>query len=136
MGLGARLDDRMKEVGLTQSELARRVRVTQGAISQLISGSSQGSKYLHKIARELGTTPAYLTGEVDDPEQDAPESPPLTPDEAKMLTGWRLLSAEDRRALDRIMNTMVGPKTLHAPAEGFRAKGGSDSQARSDGGAA
>lgn len=62
-----RLTRLMKARGLSQSELARRVSVTQQTIGKLANGSSSSSTHLHKIARELGTTPAYLTGETDDP---------------------------------------------------------------------
>lgn len=56
----------MSEKNLSQSGLARRVGVTQTTIRKLLSGG-YGSKHLHRIARELETTPAYLTGETDDP---------------------------------------------------------------------
>lgn len=62
----------LAERGLSQSELARRVGVTQGAIAKVISKNPGGSSHLHKIAHELGTTPAYLTGETDDPNLGAP----------------------------------------------------------------
>jgi transcriptional regulator with XRE-family HTH domain len=61
---------------MSQSELARRVKVTQGAIAKIVSNNPGGSSHIHKIARELGTTPAYLTGETDDPDEDAPPPPP------------------------------------------------------------
>lgn len=62
--------------GLSQSELARRVGVSQASIYRLASGEAYGSKHLHRIARELGTTPAYLTGEIDDPDEGAPPPAP------------------------------------------------------------
>ena len=61
----------MDAAGLSQSELARRIQVTQGAIAKIASSNPGGSSHLHKIARELGTTPAYLTGETDDPSAGA-----------------------------------------------------------------
>jgi transcriptional regulator with XRE-family HTH domain len=66
----------MNRRGFSQSELGRRVGVSQSAIHNLLSGEAYGSKHLHRIARELGTTPAYLTGEVDDPDEGAPPPPP------------------------------------------------------------
>ncbi|BCA60226.1 S24 family peptidase [Sphingomonas sp. HMP6] len=63
--------DRVREMldacGLSQSKLARRVNVTQGAIAKIVSNNPGGSAHLHKIARALGTTSEYLTGETDDP---------------------------------------------------------------------
>lgn len=67
----------MDAVGLTQSGLARRVGVTQGAIAKIAKNNPNGSSYLHKIAQVLETTPAYLTGETDDPNEGAP--PPSPP---------------------------------------------------------
>jgi transcriptional regulator with XRE-family HTH domain len=75
----ARLKARMAERKLSQSELARRVGVSQASIFRLVKGEAYGSKHLHRIARELGTTPAYLAGETDDPDLDAPPPPPPAP---------------------------------------------------------
>lgn len=61
----ARLRFLLKERNITQSELARRVGISQAAINKLSRGKGLGSKYLHKIAEELGTTPGYLTGTSD-----------------------------------------------------------------------
>jgi phage repressor protein C with HTH and peptisase S24 domain len=72
---GERLKQRMIEAGLSQSELARRVGISQTAINKLVLGGSGGSRHLHTIARELGTTPAYLTGETDDPSEGAVPAP-------------------------------------------------------------
>ncbi len=63
---------RLEAVGLSQSELARRVGVAQATIAKLAIGESAGSKHLHRIAQELRTTPAYLTGQIDDPDEHAP----------------------------------------------------------------
>lgn len=71
MTIGERIDERLKALGLSQSELARRVGVSQATIAGLITGRSSGSKHLHAIARELRTTPQYLTGETDDPTEGA-----------------------------------------------------------------
>jgi phage repressor protein C with HTH and peptisase S24 domain len=66
--VGDRITSRLLAVGLSQAELARRVGVTQPAINHLIKRGSGGSAHLHKIARELETTPEYLSGESDDPQ--------------------------------------------------------------------
>lgn len=62
-----RLEALMTERGISQSELARRVGVSATSIWKLLNEPSQGSKHLHKIARELGTTPEYLDDETDEP---------------------------------------------------------------------
>lgn len=63
---GDRLAELMRELGLGQTELARRVGVSQATIWKLIKEPSQGSKHTHKIARELNTSPEYLMGETED----------------------------------------------------------------------
>jgi phage repressor protein C with HTH and peptisase S24 domain len=65
----------MKGTGLSQSELARRVGVNQSTINGLVKGEQRSSTHLHKIARELGTSIAYLEGETDDPAIDAARLP-------------------------------------------------------------
>ncbi len=42
-----------------------------------MSGKAYGSAHLHRIARELGTTAAYLDGETDDASEGAAPSPTL-----------------------------------------------------------
>lgn len=105
-----RLKELMELRGLSQSELGRRVGVSQATIYKLLVGESFGTRHLHKIARELLTTPAYLAGEIDDPDEGAPPPPPaaqyqavtlqvLLPGEealAEMFEG--LLEAMDRSA--------------------------------------
>lgn len=75
MKLGERIAARMAELDVGQSELARRVGVSQQAIGKLVNGSSETSRYLHLIARELQTTPQYLVGETDDPSEGALPAP-------------------------------------------------------------
>lgn len=68
----------MGERHLSQAELARRVGVAQPTIAKLLGGTSQGSKHIHAIARELRTTPAFLMGETEDPEENALPLPTAT----------------------------------------------------------
>ena len=75
MVIGARILDRLKTLGLTQTELARRVGMSQGSIANLIAGRSAGSRHLHSIARELETTVDFLTGRIDDPSEGAVAPP-------------------------------------------------------------
>ncbi len=72
MSLSERLQERLSAQSISQSELARRIGIAQATVANLLSGKSQGSKYIERIARELGTTAAYLTGEVDDLDFGAP----------------------------------------------------------------
>ena len=65
----------MTAMGLNQTQLAQRVGITQGAIAKIVSTSPSGSSHLHRIARALGTTADYLTGEIDDPSEGAVPAP-------------------------------------------------------------
>lgn len=67
--VGQRIDERLRKLKLSQSELARRVGISQPTINALIHGDNATSKHLHRIAAELATSPAWLAGETDD---DAP----------------------------------------------------------------
>jgi phage repressor protein C with HTH and peptisase S24 domain len=67
MTLGARIEERLSELGLSQSELARRAELPQSTINSLIRKGRRSSPHLMRIARELLTTPEYLTGDSDDP---------------------------------------------------------------------
>jgi len=73
-----RLVARMSELGLSQSELGRRVGVSQATIAKLAQGKSYGSSHLHAIARELHTTPGFLLGESSDPSETASALPSPT----------------------------------------------------------
>ncbi|GAA3254727.1 helix-turn-helix domain-containing protein [Sphingomonas yabuuchiae] len=73
--IGERILLRLSALGKSQSWLARQVGITQPAINGLIRGTSRSSAHLHKIARALLTSPEYLTGEIDDPDENA--APPL-----------------------------------------------------------
>lgn len=73
MSIGARIREKLDALGINQTELARRVGVSQPTINALIRGENSGSKHLHRIAAELETSPAWLAGETDD---DVPVSTP------------------------------------------------------------
>lgn len=63
-----RLAKLLEERGIAQAELARRVGVTSTAINHLLKRGTGGSKHIHQIARELHTSPEYLTGETNNPD--------------------------------------------------------------------
>lgn len=82
-----RLRERMNALQMSQSELARRVGISQASIYHLVSGGGQGSKHLHRIARELETTVAYLEGEIADPDQGAaPPQPGRAADQLDLVS--------------------------------------------------
>ncbi|HWJ69145.1 MAG TPA: helix-turn-helix domain-containing protein [Sphingobium sp.] len=71
MTTGERIAERRASANLSQSELARRAGVSQATIAKLEKGISTSSSHLHRIARELGTSTAYLAMEADDPAEGA-----------------------------------------------------------------
>ncbi len=105
--IGERISARLTALGMSQSELARRVGVTQGSVAQLISGRSKSSAHLHKIARELKTTPAFLSGETDDDQSEQPDYH-LTGEEVLLLEKLRMLSDEDRKMVMQITKKLSG----------------------------
>lgn len=116
----------MRALGLTQAELARRVGVAQPTIFGLINSNKIGSKHLHRIARELETTSAFLSGETEDPESDVPDSPELSRDEVVWVEYWRALDGEGRDAMVRVVRLLTGRggsgTTVHAPAVRYEAE--------------
>lgn len=78
MSIGDRIKERLGALGISQAELARRVKVAQPTINALINGNAEGSKHLHRIAAELETSPAWLVGETDDPAPVAPRISAMT----------------------------------------------------------
>jgi len=76
MTIGDRIEARRVELGIkSQSALARRVGMRQSTLNGLIRKPYRWSPYLTKIARELQTTVEYLSGETDDPDDNAPPAP-------------------------------------------------------------
>ena len=96
MRTGERIAKLRQALGLSQTQLAVQAGVSQPTIGKLESGISSGSSHLHKIARVLQTTPAYLVGETDDPDQDAPPPPPPAVITARLEV---TLGSEDALAL-------------------------------------
>jgi transcriptional regulator with XRE-family HTH domain len=126
MTIGTRVKDLMVERGLSQAELARRVGLTQPAIFALITRNKTGSKNLHRIARELGTTPAYLEGETDDPDADAPDPPAFKPEHFRLIEYYEALGPVEQTALLTIAASMAGERPagqLQAPAAQYQAGG-------------
>ncbi|WP_294266442.1 S24 family peptidase [uncultured Sphingomonas sp.] len=105
----------MAEKGLSQTALARRVGVTQGAIAKIAGSNPGGSRYLHIIARELGTTAAYLTGETDDPSEGAVPAPTVQ-DIAEHLDLVEVVSIDANYGMGgTFLGSEVEEKVLHFP---------------------
>lgn len=114
--IGARIDERLRAAGLSQSELARRVKLRQSTISGLIKGEQRSTTHLHKIARELGTTPAYLEGETEDPQADAPSSPELSHEQRDLVELFAGIGAKERGALTLLARAIAAKAPPPPPA--------------------
>lgn len=55
---------RREQLGLSQSEMARRIGVTQAAVNKIESGRVARSRHLGRIARELGLDPREIDDEL------------------------------------------------------------------------
>ena len=102
--LGERIEAMMVQKGWKQQDLAEAVGMKQPTIHALINTPGRGSKKLHLIAKALGTTTDYLTGETNDPAGHTalPPSPPPPATMIKMdvaLPNAELLSAAFRSCL-------------------------------------
>ena len=117
MSLGARIEQRRQAVGISQAELARRVGVRQSTLNSLIRGDSRTSRSLLKIARELQTTAAFLTGETDDP---AGEGPQLSSASNEMLGLFERLAPADQKALLQLARSLSKcmANQTHNPGQG------------------
>lgn len=106
MSMGDRILQRLTALGMSQAELARRVGVTQPTINGLIRGGARSSAHLHKIARVLQTTPAFLSEETDDDSADISEFD-LSATEHEWVELLRALSPKDRSAVMQIVRSIA-----------------------------
>jgi transcriptional regulator with XRE-family HTH domain len=95
--VGNRLEERRKELGLSQKELAQRAGTTQPTLSALESGKSKETNFIARLAQQLGVHALWLeTGQgprlVSDPIQEIPK-----------------LSAAEQEILD-LMQFLTGPQ--------------------------
>lgn len=72
MIIGDRIRQLIAERGTSQAALARNIGVSSQAVSKMVLGGTTDSPKLYQIAKFLGTTPEYLTGETDDPSSPPP----------------------------------------------------------------
>jgi transcriptional regulator with XRE-family HTH domain len=113
MNVGERIRQRLADLSMSQSELARRVGINQSTVAALLTGRSRSSSHLHLIARALSTTTAYLVGETDDPDENAPP-PPSAPVIHHVMMAVALPS---ERALARMFEGLLRSMDLSAPVD-------------------
>jgi phage repressor protein C with HTH and peptisase S24 domain len=73
--IGDRVRLAMAKADVDQAELAEGVGCTQSAISQILVGTTQRSRFLPDIAQYLGVSLKWLKGETDDPEEGRVQLP-------------------------------------------------------------
>jgi transcriptional regulator with XRE-family HTH domain len=103
--VGKRLRQARTAASLTQGQLAKRIGVSRGVISQWETGliESIGASHLAACARVLGVTLDWLLTETPAVEETA--APDYAkPDDAELLNAWALLTASQRqRYLEQIV---------------------------------
>lgn len=72
--VGRRVNMRMWDRHVTQTAIAPKLGISQSVMARKVRGQAGWSiAQLVAAARELGTTVAYLVGEIDDPDVDVKE---------------------------------------------------------------
>lgn len=101
--IGNRISERLKEMGLKQTDLCKGTSLSTTAISQYCTGKRvPDTASLFKIAKVLRTSMEWiLTGEYATSENTTNEyikcdGAPLAPDESDLIAMYRLLDARDR----------------------------------------
>jgi transcriptional regulator with XRE-family HTH domain len=102
MSLSKRLQERLALSGLSQAELADRVGLSRGMVSGLFTGTRGGSRSMHRIAHELGTSVEYLLGENLSPQSEFPIFS-FQREELELVHIWRGLAESQKEALRTIM---------------------------------
>lgn len=93
---------------MSQAELARRATIPQSTVNSLIKRNRRSSPHLVRIARELGTTPAYLTGESDDPDAEfGNDTVNLTAEERDWVELLRAIPPKERAAALTLVRTIA-----------------------------
>ena len=110
--VGSRIADLMKVRGIKNpSELAKHSGITSQQISRILKNESEmGMGTAKKIADALGTTVAYIVGEVNDPSPDAMNKSSYTEEEIEKL-GFRSRSSEgdlaDAEDMERVHKALL-----------------------------
>lgn len=111
--------------GIDQTELARRLGCTPGAINQIASGKTRKSKLLPEITAELQVSLDWLLRKTDDPEPGIIDHL-VSPEELRWVELIRLLRPNDRSALLQVTKSLAAParpaQTLHNDRRAYKAE--------------
>lgn len=117
---GRRLEQAMAQNGWDQTDLAERLGTTQATISRIILGKTANSRWLPRIATELGVALPWLQGVIDDP--TGKQQDEFTAEEREWVALLRALEPGDRKAaltLVRTIATSARIATINEPGRGF-----------------
>ena len=111
-----RLAEAMRKRGWEQSDLAREIGATQGAISKIIVGKSVNSRLLPKIAIALHVALPWLLGTTDDPTIDVVQQL-FTPQDLDWLESLHALPKAEREAVLQLAQALVTAVSARRGAE-------------------
>ena len=103
MSIGKRIKQRREDLGMTQSELARKVGYTSRSTINKIEKDGHGMSQdkIVAIAQALKTTPSYLMGWEDE------EVATLTAMQEETMTKFLLLTQEHQMVVKSIVDTLT-----------------------------
>jgi len=110
MVLGDRIKQRLKELGLSQTELARRIDIAQASMNYICSKAQSGTKHAYVIAQELQVSVEWLTGRSDQID-GSDRAPILTSVQTEWLALFEALPKDDQAAALRVVRLMVAGAT-------------------------
>ena len=99
--LADRINNRMKELNITQEELANEIGISQAAVQKITSGKTEHPKKILEISKKLRVSPDWLTTGIGDIEKAS-----LSPleisiqDENGVLNSLKLSMIDSITALD------------------------------------
>lgn len=120
MILGERIKERLAQLGMSQSELARRVGITQKSMNYLCNQAKSRSAHTHSIASELEVSIEWLTGQTDHMRIGHTISQ-LTSQQRKWLSFLDVMPEKERAAAFLMMSALADAVTGR---KSHRGKGG------------
>lgn len=112
VNLGKRIETLRNQLGMSQSELAKRVKTTQNTIHKIESGETKRSGFIPVIAEQLGCTTEELlgSGEVHKTE--------LSPMREKLIRKIKDADQQDLTEIEDAINAVLKIANLKRNAEG------------------
>jgi transcriptional regulator with XRE-family HTH domain len=102
----ARFREALAMRGIDQTELAKRLGCTPGAINQIASGRTRKSKLLPEITAELQVSLDWLLRKTDDPSPGASDHL-VSPEELRWIELIRKLQPTDRTAVIQVTRSLA-----------------------------